>query len=73
MKRKKSLFGFLADKNNPISLDEIVQGLRDARVEDEDELDSAMHLSNAWQKYCETNHIQGTFSEYVKWLKSKIE
>lgn len=73
MKRKKSLFGFLADKNNPVTTEEIVRGLREDRGRDDDELEDALHLSNAWQKYCEVTHIRGTFSEYVRWIRSKIE
>lgn len=36
MKKRKSLHGFLADKNNPISMKEIVEELRrDRRESDE--------------------------------------
>lgn len=66
--KKKSMFGALAGEK-PVSMHEIVRGLKEDRKDaDEAELEAALRVASAWEKYCSKKSVKPNFNEFVKML-----
>lgn len=70
MKKRNSLHGFLADKNNPISMEEILKELRKDRGKgDVAGLEANQRVAKAWKRYDEGKFVKKSKNEFLKDLE----
>ncbi len=69
--KKRSMYGALTDKNNPVSMKEILRELKKDRKESDRNFDDIRGSSNPNEKFSRRKFNRKSLFAYVNWLISR--